>query len=97
EATRLGAILDELLELATASHVAAHVVAVDVAELVRDRVEAWRPLADQRGVQVPAPAGAPAHALVDPVLVCSALDAVLDNAVKFSPEGGEVTVNLSTE
>jgi signal transduction histidine kinase len=33
--------------------------------------------------------------LVDPLLLSSALDAVLDNAVKFTPSGGAVTVHVA--
>ncbi len=108
EATRLGAILDELLELATATHVPAARLVVDVGELVRQRLQAWQPLADHRSVRLHAPAtpggpatpatpGAPVEALVDAALVASALDAVLDNAVKFSPAGGSVAVRLVSE
>ena len=41
--------------------------------------------------------GGPAVALADPVLVGSALDAVLDNAVKFGPAGAEVLVRVGRD
>lgn len=102
ECGRLEAILDELLELATARHVTAHPTRVDLADLVAGRVAAWRPLADARGVNLVeavdiVETGATDEtvwAMVDPVLVSSALDAVLDNAVKFTPDGGRVTVHI---
>jgi len=99
EATRLGVILDELLELATALHIAARPAPVDVAELVRGRLDAWQPVADRRPVRLrgPAASAVPLTALADPVLISSALDSVLDNAVKFSPAGGEVAVDLAAE
>lgn len=105
EATRLGAILDELLELATALHIAARPEAIDVGSLVRSRVDAWRPLADRRPVRLRGPdapeagepPGAPIAALADPVLVSSALDSILDNAVKFSPVDGEIEVLLAED
>ena len=99
EATRLGVILDELLELATALHIAARPAPVDVAELVRGRLDAWQPVADRRPVRLRGPAApaVPLTALADPVLISSALDSVLDNAVKFSPAGGEVAVDLAAE
>ncbi|MET7394081.1 HAMP domain-containing sensor histidine kinase [Dactylosporangium sp. NPDC005572] len=98
EATRLGGILDELLELATVVHVAARPVLVDVGDLVDARIAAWQLLADRRGVQLHGPAdavSASVTALVDPILVSSALDAVLDNAVKFTPSGGRVAVTVT--
>jgi signal transduction histidine kinase len=96
ESTRLEAILDELLELATAVHVTARRVAVDVAELVIGRIAAWQPMADNRGVRLHRSVWtAPSRpALVDPVLISSALDAVLDNAVKFTPPAGQVMVGI---
>ncbi len=110
EAGRLGAILDELLELATAVHVTARPSMVNIYDLVDDRLASWRPLADRRGVTLvgaapPADAepaadpeqaadAEPAQAFIDPVLVSSSLDAVLDNAVKFTPAGGRVTVGV---
>ena len=98
EATRLGVILDELLELATAVHIAAQPDVIDVASLIRARLDAWQPLADRRPVRLHGPADpAAVEALADPILVSSALDSVLDNAVKFSPADGEVAVRLAAD
>lgn len=92
EAGRLVEILDELLDLATAHHVRADPVEVDLTALVTGRLDAWQPMGDRRGVRLDLRAATRDHALVDPVLFGSALDAVLDNAVKFSPPGGRVEV-----
>jgi len=99
ECSRLEAILDELLELATAVHVAARPFPVDVADLVSGRVAAWRPMADNRHVHLfQAISTMPTvWALTDPVLISSALDAVLDNAVKFTPAGGRVAVRVGDD
>lgn len=98
ECARLEAILDELLELATAVHVTAHPVPVDVGELVAARLAAWQPLADHRHVHLHRAIGSPTgRAFVDPVLISSALDAVLDNAVKFTPPGGRVVVSTADD
>jgi signal transduction histidine kinase len=96
EAERLSTLLDGLLSLARAERtVPVAVVAVDAA--VDDRVDAWRPLAEHteldlvrsgvRGLTAVAPQGA----------IETVLDAVLDNAVKFSPAGGTVTVHTSAD
>jgi len=92
EAGRLVTILDELLDLATAQHVKSDPVDVDLAALVAGRLDAWQPMGDRRGVVLDMRAATTDHAHVDPVLFGSALDAVLDNAVKFSPPGGRVEV-----
>lgn len=117
EVHRLAGILDELIELATAVHVSARPVTVDVTSLVQSRALAWQPLAQRHGVRLasachevspgvpgtrcpatPGPGDRPAvWSLVDPLLLSSALDAVLDNAVKFTPAGGVATVHVVSE
>lgn len=93
EADRLSTLLDGLLALARAESTAPLVpVVLDTG--VDDRLDAWRPLAEHtgltlgregpRGLVVTATAGA----------VETLLDAVLDNAVKFTPAGGSVTVSV---
>jgi signal transduction histidine kinase len=91
EAERLSTLLDGLLALARTERTAPLVAAV-VDAAVDDRVEAWRPLAEHtglhlvrdgtRGLVATAPAGA----------IETVLDAVLDNAVKFSAAGDTVAV-----
>ena len=94
EAGRLVEILDELLDLATAQQVPADPVEVHLDVLVSGRIDAWRLMGDRRGVRLCSPPTAAGPALVDPVLFGSALDAVLDNAIKFSPPGGTVEVGV---
>ncbi|HXV94169.1 MAG TPA: HAMP domain-containing sensor histidine kinase [Pseudonocardia sp.] len=94
EAERLSTLLDGLLALARAERTVP-AVPVDVDAAVEDRVDAWRPLAEHsglrlvrgggRGMRVVAPAGA----------IETVLDAVLDNAVKFTPPGGSITVAVT--
>ncbi len=94
EADRLSTLLDGLLALARAERTAP-LQAVDVDAGVDDRLEAWRPLAEHSGLTLrrDGPRGlvvtATARALE------TLLDAVLDNAVKFTPAGGSVTVTVS--
>lgn len=98
EGKRLARVLDDLLDLALAEHAdAAHVVLTDVAEVAAERVAAWRPVADQKGVGLCSAGQSAATGWADPVALSSALDAVVDNAVKFTPEGGTVTVTVSAE
>ncbi|WP_219418064.1 sensor histidine kinase [Pseudonocardia nigra] len=91
ESERLSTLLDGLLALARAERTAP-LATVDVDPAVTDRLDAWRPLAEHMdlrlvrdgtgGLRVVAPSGA----------IETVLDAVLDNAVKFSPPGGAVRV-----
>ncbi|MGH3313919.1 MAG: sensor histidine kinase [Streptomyces sp.] len=97
EGKRLARVLDDLLDLALAEHASADLRLTDVAEVAAERVEAWRPVAERKGVTL-ASAGQPAATgWADPVALSSALDAVVDNAVKFSPEGESVTVSVASE
>nr|WP_211176607.1 HAMP domain-containing sensor histidine kinase [Pseudonocardia acidicola] len=91
EAERLSDVLDGLLALARAERVTATEI-VDVDTAMDDRLDAWRPLAEHTGLrllrggsrrlQARAPAGG----------IETLLDAVLDNAIKFTPSGGSITV-----
>lgn len=67
---------------------------MDLTALVLARVDAWQPLAARRGVRLACGTPPPARGWADPIGVGSALDAVLDNAVKFSPADGTVAVTL---
>ncbi|MGW1894603.1 ATP-binding protein [Streptomyces sp. NPDC002004] len=95
EGKRLAQVLDDLLDLALAEHAAADLQLTDIGELAAERVEAWRPLAEDKGVRLREHCPA-VTAWVDPVALSSALDAVIDNALKFTPEGAEVVVTVAS-
>ncbi|MGW7663554.1 sensor histidine kinase [Streptomyces sp. NPDC054756] len=93
EGRRLAQVLDDLLDLALAEHTEADVRLTDIGALTAERVAAWAPTAEAKGVRLRGTCPA-TTAWADPVALSSALDAVIDNAVKFTPrdEGVEVTV-----
>ncbi|MEV5609655.1 HAMP domain-containing sensor histidine kinase [Streptomyces sp. NPDC052225] len=93
EGKRLARVLDDLLDLALAEHAAADLHLTDLGELATERVEAWRPTADEKGVRLVADCPA-ATGWADPIALSSALDAVIDNALKFTPAGEEVRVTV---
>ncbi|MFJ5927256.1 sensor histidine kinase [Kitasatospora sp. NPDC092948] len=95
EGARLARVLDDLLGLATAEGSRPEPEPVDLAELVRTRTDAWQPLADRRQVRIQWQGPPMAHAWADPIGFGSALDAVLDNALKFSPPDSTVRVGLT--
>lgn len=97
EGQRLARVLDELLELARAEHVAGAPVPVDVDALLTDRAAAWAPVAARREVGLVLERAAAVVGLADPVGLSSALDAVVDNAVKFTPPGGQVRLSARRE
>ncbi|MDN5747452.1 MAG: HAMP domain-containing histidine kinase [Pseudonocardia sp.] len=93
EAERLSTLLDGLLALARAER-SAPVTTVDVDAGVDDRLDAWRPLAEHTGLTLDREGRAGLRATGPAGVVETVLDAVLDNAVKFTPAGGRVTVAL---
>jgi signal transduction histidine kinase len=92
EAGRLHATVDELLALATAQESRGRAVRVDLGQMVSSRVAAWQLSARGKNVRFDVPEAVHVDAYVDPCLTASALDAVLDNAIKFSPEAGTVSI-----
>jgi signal transduction histidine kinase len=96
EGKRLAQVLDDLLDLALAEHSSADLRLTDIGELAAERVAAWRPLADEKGVRLTGRPGA-VTAWADPIALSSALDALIDNALKFTPRGEEVTVSVASD
>ena len=92
EVERLSRILDELLSLAQADTTTVPPVRVDVAEVARHRVEAWRPKAERAGVLVVGDC-APLVAAAAPGTLDQVLDVFIDNAVQMAPDGSTITVN----
>ncbi|KJK58277.1 sensor histidine kinase [Saccharothrix sp. ST-888] len=95
EGARLARVLDDLLGLATAEHARPEAEQVDLTALALTRIDAWRPVAEQRGQQLDWEGPATAVGLADPIGFGSALDAVLDNALKFTPDGGRITLGIA--
>ncbi|MFR9798991.1 ATP-binding protein [Streptomyces sp. MS06] len=95
EGRRLASVLDDLLDLALAEHAEADLKTTDIGQLAAERVAAWAPAAQARGVRLVGDCPA-TTAWADPVTLSSALDAVIDNAVKFTPEGESVEVEVGS-
>ncbi|AJE42870.1 sensor histidine kinase [Streptomyces nodosus] len=94
EGKRLAQVLDDLLDLATAEHTEVELRLTDIGALAAERVAAWGPAAAAQGVRLTGDCP-PTTAWVDPVTLSSALDAVIDNAVKFTPAGERVEVAVA--
>ncbi|MFJ3672943.1 ATP-binding protein [Streptomyces sp. NPDC090106] len=96
EGKRLAQVLDDLLDLALAEHTEADLRITDIGALAAERVAAWAPSAEAKGVTL-AGECPPTTGWADPVALSSALDAVIDNAVKFTPAGERVEVTVSSD
>ena len=99
EAARLGEITGGLLTLARADAGEWPVVreTLYLDDAIAGAVDATRALADQRRVFVEVGSFEEARITGDPALVRQLLLIVLDNALKFTPEGGRVRLDVSAE
>lgn len=99
EVDRLERLLDQLLSLARAQETATAAAAgravaaptAPLAEVVADRVEAWRPLAHERGQEL-TETGSPSAAPVRRDDLGQVLDVLVDNALRYAGPGARVTV-----
>ncbi|GAA3851514.1 HAMP domain-containing sensor histidine kinase [Saccharothrix violaceirubra] len=94
EADRLNRILDELLALARAGAASVDPVPVDVDRAVADRLSAWQPAAAARGVHLVLDGEPGGTVLAPPRGVEAVLDALLDNALKFTRDDTLVHVDV---
>ncbi|MFG2371925.1 ATP-binding protein [Streptomyces sp. NPDC048504] len=95
EGKRLTQVLDDLLDLALAEHADADLRITDIGALTAERIAAWAPTAEAKGVRLVGSCP-PTTAWADPITLSSALDAVIDNAVKFTPEDECVEVTVAS-
>ena len=99
EAAQLGKIVGDLLTLARADageRTIAH-APVYLDDVAAEAVEAVRTLAEQKRVAIAVGRFEEAKLTGDAALVRQLLVIVLDNAVKFTPGGGKVTLDVAAE
>ncbi|EWM16972.1 HAMP domain-containing sensor histidine kinase [Kutzneria sp. 744] len=94
EADRLNRILDELLAMARAESSSVDPVPVDVDQAVSARLRAWQAVATAKGVALVLDGEPGGTALVPPRGLETVLDALLDNALKFTGDDTLVTVEV---
>ncbi|WP_045747749.1 sensor histidine kinase [Actinoplanes rectilineatus] len=96
ETDRLADVLDGLLELARAERGRQRVEVVDAVSLTLNRAQAWSPLTERRGIELVTDVpGEAQHARLVATALDQALDALIDNALKFTPAGGRVEVGVA--
>ena len=95
EGKRLTRVLDELLELARAGANEAEPEDVDLVPLADERIAAWKPRAADKRIELIRTGADALCAYTDPTAVGSALDAIIDNAVKYSPRSSTVAVRVA--
>jgi signal transduction histidine kinase len=92
EADRLGRILDELLAMARAESGTVDPVEVDVDQVIKQRVASWQAVARNKGVSMVLAGEPGGRALAPPRGLEAILDALLENALKFTGDGTLVVV-----
>jgi len=71
-------------------------VPVGFAEVVKPPIDAIRPTADERSITINSRISQePAKIFVDPIRIQQVLNNLLANALKFTPDGGSITVELA--
>lgn len=90
----LAETLDRMLELARTEHLAPAAGPVDLDDLLDRRVASWRVVAEHREVVIRRAGASGTSAWHHPAAIAGALDAVLDNALKYGPEGGSIDVTV---
>ncbi|MCI1019347.1 HAMP domain-containing histidine kinase [Microbacterium sp. C5A9] len=97
EGRRMTRILETLLGLARGGRADTTISAVDLTTLAARRVEAWREVAAQQGITITMRGSAAVMSVTDRTIVESALDAVIDNAVKYSPADSTIEVEAARD
>lgn len=70
---------------------------VSLDTVLRDVVDLYEPVADHRGLSVSVLAHEPVQLTGDVDLLFGAIENLLDNALKFTPRGGVITLQATTE
>jgi signal transduction histidine kinase len=86
--------LDALLRIALAETGTVAREAVDLSELVTSMVELYAPFSEERGIALESAVESGAMVQGSRQLLAQALANLLDNAIKFTPEGGHILVLL---
>jgi len=97
EIARLSHLVDGLLALARAESVLIEPVTIRADEVIRDRAAAWRPVAEERGVELRPSCAGPVLAVAGEGHLEQILDNLLANALDAVPAGGHVQVSAAAD
>jgi signal transduction histidine kinase len=95
EIGRLSRLVDGLLAVARAESVVVEPADIPVSEVIHDRAAAWRPVAEERDVELATQCPGPAVARLGEGHLEQILDNLLANALEAVPAGGHVEVSAA--
>jgi len=95
EVDRLNELVDDLLQLARAASAESPGQEVDLAAMARSAVERWRSQAEAAGQVVRPDADGACLVWADPGDIDHVLDNLVENAIRYSPDGSEVSVAVT--
>jgi signal transduction histidine kinase len=95
-AQRLQRLVEDLLLIAQieARRLDLHWQATDLAALATECIESTRPIAEEKGIALVLECDHPPEIMADPYRISQILDNLVSNALKFTSEGGSVTVRI---
>jgi two-component system, OmpR family, sensor kinase len=96
EVDRLEALVEDLLDLARASTVSPTGTTVDLAEVAGAAVERWKGPAAEAGQMVELGQREAAPIFADPGDLGHVVDNLIENALKYCPEGTHITIETAT-
>jgi signal transduction histidine kinase len=97
ELDRLGALVDDMLALASAATTSPAGVEVDLFEIVGDAVERWRAPAAEARKRVLTGRHESVNVFADPGDLAHVVDNLIENALRYSPPGSHVTVEVAAD
>jgi signal transduction histidine kinase len=99
ESERVLAMLNTLMDIteAEAGMMKLHRAPVDLCQLVREVMELYQYVAEERKISIHTELPARCEASVDGNRIRQVFANLLDNAIKYTPEGGSVTISIRDE